>query len=118
MAHDRMDIAAHGVRHDDLSVMSPAQQAFEIDGSVRALRARLGVPVESYAYPSGRFNRATAAIVRAAGVPMAVTTDYRYVFPPENRFEITRLRVRGEWSLRDFAAALRAAEEKARIVVP
>jgi peptidoglycan/xylan/chitin deacetylase (PgdA/CDA1 family) len=109
MASDRMDPAPHGVQHDDLSLMTPEQQAYQINGSVQTMERALHAPMESYAYPSGRFNRATLRIVREAGVPLAVTTDPVYVLPPENRFEMTRLRVRGEWTLRDFAAALRHA---------
>ena len=116
MVRDRMDIAAHGVWHNDLSRMSPAQQAFEIDDSLAVLRSRLHRAVYSYAYPSGRFNPETLTLVRAADVPLAVTTDARYVLAPENRFEMTRLRVRSEWSLRDFAAALEAARMTSHIV--
>jgi peptidoglycan/xylan/chitin deacetylase (PgdA/CDA1 family) len=104
-----MDVAAHGVHHDDLSLMTPAQQAYQIDTSIATLQNGLHEPVTSYAYPSGRFNRATLRIVGASGVAFAVTTDARYVIPPENRFEMTRLRVRGEWTAADFAAALQSA---------
>lgn len=110
MAALRMDIAAHGVQHDDLSLMTTAQQTYQIDRSVEQLRTFLRSPIESYAYPSGRFNRATLSIVHDARVPLAVTTDPTYVLPPENRFEMTRVRVHGNWQLSDFASALRIAE--------
>lgn len=109
MASMHMDLAAHGVQHDDLSLMTAPQQTFQIEDSVQTMERELHAPVESYAYPSGRFNRATLQIVRTAGVPFAVTTDRSYVLAPENRFEMTRLRVRGDWTLRDFANALQHA---------
>jgi peptidoglycan/xylan/chitin deacetylase (PgdA/CDA1 family) len=112
-----MDLGAHGVQHDDLSLMTPAQQAYQIERSVQTLQTCLHEPVESYAYPSGRFNRTTLKLVREAGVALAVTTDPVYVLPPENRFEMTRVRVRGEWSIRDFAAALRHAALRRRFVL-
>ncbi len=110
------DLAAHGVQHDDLSLMPAAEQAAQIDGSLRLLREKLHVAAASYCYPSGRFNRETLDLVRRAGVDLAVTTDPKYVIGPENRFEMPRIRVRGEWSLPAFAAALRGASERARIV--
>jgi peptidoglycan/xylan/chitin deacetylase (PgdA/CDA1 family) len=110
------DIDAHGVAHDDLSHMSLAQQTFQIDTSVAQLRRRLHVPVTSYCYPSGRFNRTTLEVVRDAGVDLAVTTDPVYVIPPENRYELTRVRVRGEWRTADFAAALESALRRQHIV--
>jgi peptidoglycan/xylan/chitin deacetylase (PgdA/CDA1 family) len=117
MAAEHMDIAAHGVEHDDLSLMTPAQQAYQIDSSVQTLQRCLHEPVESYAYPSGRFNRATLKLVRQAGIALAVTTDPAYVLAPENRFEMSRVRVRGDWSIHDFAAALRRATLRRQLVV-
>ncbi len=109
MLAQHMDIAAHGVQHYDLSQMTPAQQAVQIDGSVQELHERLHVPIDSYAYPSGRFNSKTLELVRAANLPLAVTTDPRYVIPPETPLEIPRVRVRGDWSLMQFVSALQAA---------
>jgi peptidoglycan/xylan/chitin deacetylase (PgdA/CDA1 family) len=112
-----MEVAAHGLYHDDLSTMTPAQQAFEIDDSVRALRAGLHAPVESYAYPSGRFNRETLQLVQSAGIELGVTTDPQYVLLPADRFEMTRVRVRGQWTLADFGAALQAAMRVRGVVI-
>jgi peptidoglycan/xylan/chitin deacetylase (PgdA/CDA1 family) len=109
MVAQHMDIAAHGVQHNDLSLMTPAQQAVQIDDSVRQLHERLRVPIDSYAYPSGRFNSETLELVREANVPLAVTTDPSYVIPPETPFELPRVRVRGDWTLMQFVSALAAA---------
>jgi peptidoglycan/xylan/chitin deacetylase (PgdA/CDA1 family) len=110
------DIDAHGVAHDDLSLMSTAQQATQIDTSIQQLRRHLHVPVTSYCYPSGRFNRTTLQLVRAAGIDLAVTTDPVYVIAPENRYELPRLRVRGDWNVGDFATSLQHALQHSRIV--
>lgn len=110
------DIGAHGVAHDDLSLMSPARQALQIDDSVETLRRRLHAAVESYGYPSGRFNRTTLELVREAGVDFAVTTDSKYVIGPENRFELPRVRVRSDWDIAQFASALEKALAGAQIV--
>ena len=115
MAASGFDIAAHGVSHSDLSHMTSAQQTYQIDGSVLELR-RLRFAVESYAYPSGRFNAQTLALMRQSGIPLAFTTDAKYVIAPKNRFELTRLRVRSMWSLREFARALEATQAHAQIV--
>ena len=109
MVAQHMDIAAHGVEHYDLSQMSAAQQAVQIDESVRELHERLHVPIESYAYPSGRFNRETLQLVHEASVPLAVTTDPKYVLPPETPLELPRIRVRGDWRLPQFIGAIQAA---------
>lgn len=110
------DIAAHGLAHADLTLMSSAQQAKQIDDSVRVLERRLHAAVTSYGYPSGRFNRTTLTLVHGAGIDFAVTTDRTYVIGPENRFEIPRLRVRSDWSIAQFARALQTAIERSQIV--
>ncbi len=117
MARDGFDIAAHGVRHDDLSQMNAAQQRYQIANSVHILSTFLHAPILSYAYPSGSFNRTTLSIVRQEGIPLAVTTDASNVVPPENRFELTRVRVRGAWSLKDFATAINGALSTRHAVV-
>jgi peptidoglycan/xylan/chitin deacetylase (PgdA/CDA1 family) len=109
-----MDIAAHGVGHADLTAMTPQQQLYQVGTSVRTLSERLDEPVESYAYPSGRFNRSTLAVVRASGLALAVTTDPSYVIPPMDRYELTRVRVMSEWNLGRFALALDRAHRYAR----
>ncbi len=116
MLAQRMDIAAHGVLHEDLAGMAPQQQRFEIDDSVSALRRTLHVPVDSYAYPSGRFNRETLALVCRANVRLGVTTDRTYVLPPQNRLEMTRLRVLSEWNTGQFARALFVAQRSRHAV--
>lgn len=110
------DIAAHGVVHDDLSLMPGPEQRLQIDGSLRLLRQQLHAAVTSYAFPSGRFNRRTLQLVRQAGVDFAVTTDRRYVIAPENRFELPRVRVMRDWTSAQFGDALQAAVEDAGVV--
>lgn len=110
------DIAAHGLAHNDLSRMSNAQQALQIDDSVEMLEQRLHAAVTSYGYPSGRFNRMTLQLVQQAGVDFAVTTDSTYVLAPENRFEMPRLRVRSDWSVAQFGRALQTALDRSQIV--
>ena len=116
MVADGMDIAAHGMQHNDLSKMTRRQQAYQIDDSVLELRRRLHVAIDSYAYPSGRLDGDTLQVMQDANVPLAVTTDARYVIPPENRFEMTRVRVRGDWGLTQFSNAIESALVHARIV--
>ena len=109
MTGEGMDIGAHGVYHDDLSLMPASQQAYQIGESIHELQDRLHLSLRSYAYPSGRFNLVTLALLRAQDVPLAVTTDRRYVIGAATGLELTRLRVKSNWTLAQFAGALEAA---------
>lgn len=104
-----MDIGGHGVQHDDLSLMTRAGQRYQIDDCIAALHRWLGETVVSYAYPSGRLNATTLRLVQSAGIQAAVTTDPFYVLPPQDRFELTRIRVARGWSLGDFAGIVQRA---------
>jgi len=106
MVRAGMDIGAHGLQHLELPLMSEPQQTAQIDGSLAILRQRVGAPIESYAYPSGRFDRRTLAIVAAAGIPLALTTD---PVLNQTRFDLGRLRVLGSWSTLEFRAAVERA---------
>ncbi|MBV8363995.1 MAG: polysaccharide deacetylase family protein [Candidatus Eremiobacteraeota bacterium] len=117
MQRDHMDIAAHGVKHDDLALMSDSQQWYQIATSIRTLHDRLHVPIESYAFPSGAFNYRTLAILKSEHIPLAVTTDPRYVIPPQTALELPRIRVHGWWSLKDFSRAIRKASTHDRQVI-
>lgn len=86
--------------------MTAGEQERQIDGSIAALEAHTGVPVESYAYPSGRFDERTLALVARSGVAMALTTD---PVLNQNRFDLGRLRVLGSWTSRDFETAIKRA---------
>jgi peptidoglycan/xylan/chitin deacetylase (PgdA/CDA1 family) len=116
LAH-RMDIEAHGESHDDLAGMTDSRQRTEIDGSIGELENRLKLKsVSSYAYPSGRFNLETLRIERAAGVPVAVTTDARNIIQPQDALQVVRIRVRRAWTLEDFASAVRRALERPQVL--
>ena len=111
-----MDIGAHGVEHDDLSLMSPAEQARQIGDSVFALGRYVGVRVRSYAYPSGRFNRATLQLLQQSGLALAVTTDPRFVIGGgPARFELTRERIARGLALSGFAAEVAAARAETKV---
>ena len=81
----------------------------DIGGSIKSLESALHEPIESYAYPSGRFNRETLAIVREERVPLAVTTDSSNVISPEDALQLTRVRVHGAWNLKDFDRSIQEA---------
>lgn len=112
-----MDVEAHGLTHDDLSAMNDARQRAEIDGSIEELKARLRLrTLSSYAYPSGRFNLETLRIERAAGIPVAVTTDRRNVILPQDALQVVRIRVRRAWTLENFASAVRRALARPQVL--
>ena len=67
MLRDGWEIDAHTLTHPDLTTVDAARLRREVAGSRRWLRQTFAVPVNFFAYPSGRYNPAVEAAVRAAG---------------------------------------------------
>ncbi|MFZ2487605.1 MAG: polysaccharide deacetylase family protein [Anaerolineae bacterium] len=81
--HPLVTIGAHSLTHPVLANETSDEAARQIAGSVAQLAARLGRPVRTFAYPNGAagldYNRREQALLRAAGVELAFTTDAGYV---------------------------------------
>lgn len=67
-------IGSHTLSHpDDITKIPEADQVREITESKKVLEDQLGKPVPYFAYPDGKNDAATQAIVKQAGYKMAVT---------------------------------------------
>ncbi len=93
MSGSGMEIGAHTMDHFDLAKMSADHQRQEIEGSKKAIEAEIGKPVLSLAYPTGRYNKDTVAIVRAANIPYAVTTLAGVATQNSKHLELPRVRM-------------------------
>lgn len=72
-----IELGAHTLTHAILSKLTPAEALAEVDGSARAMEARLGHSPEVFAYPFGRrwdYNEDSMNAVSAAGCRYALNT--------------------------------------------
>lgn len=67
-------VGSHTRSHAWLTQEAPTEVLAETRGSREAIEQRLGVAVEHFAYPDGRFDTATVTAVAAAGYRFAYTT--------------------------------------------
>jgi peptidoglycan/xylan/chitin deacetylase (PgdA/CDA1 family) len=95
-----MELGAHSVSHPDLTMLAQAEAAAQIGESRRILREQLGVPVESFCYPAGRFNEQIVELTRAAGFTNATTTVQDG--PQHDLYRLPRLRIYGDLTLEGF----------------
>ena len=104
MAIEKMEIGAHSMTHPDLQGKPRAFQVSEIAGSKLLIESRIGTPVRVFSYPAGKYDAQTIDVLRATGYLAAVTTEpqgtRQSVSAP---FELQRIRVRGSFSVNDFA---------------
>jgi peptidoglycan/xylan/chitin deacetylase (PgdA/CDA1 family) len=103
------EIGAHTVHHPKLHQLPVEEVRREVFQCKSDLEARLNVPVESFAYPSGRYTPVVKELVRAAGFSSAVTIHERTVGPVFDPFELPRIPVQPDTSLAAFKARTTAA---------
>ncbi|MGC9350114.1 MAG: polysaccharide deacetylase family protein [Anaerolineae bacterium] len=110
MADAGMAIQAHGRDHYDLTNRSYDFLVYQILGAREAVEAHTDQPVRFFCYPSGRYDEDTQAVVASAGYWGAVTTAWGTELSLDNRYAWPRVRVKGAWSLENFASVLASLE--------
>jgi peptidoglycan/xylan/chitin deacetylase (PgdA/CDA1 family) len=86
LAEAGWELGAHTMTHPDLSTLDYDACLQEIGDSRAALEEIGGVPVETFAYPFGRYGPPAIAAVRDSGMIAAVTTGSGSWAP----YELTR----------------------------
>jgi peptidoglycan/xylan/chitin deacetylase (PgdA/CDA1 family) len=102
MAGAGMEIAAHSVDHPNLQGKPLGFQFDQIVGSKLAIESHVGMPVRSFAYPSGRYDGTTIEVLRATGYQGAVTEIPGVWQSPGDPFELRRVRVGGRDGIQSF----------------
>ena len=87
-------IAAHSVTHPrDLRALSEDKLQMEVIESKRLLEAKLGIPINYFTYPEGKYDTRVAKVVREAGYLAALTmsnVDEGFAGQSENLLGIKR----------------------------
>jgi peptidoglycan/xylan/chitin deacetylase (PgdA/CDA1 family) len=112
-----MEIGAHSHTHPELDALPAGRQAEEARRPKLLLEDRLGVPVTSFAYPFGRYNRSAREAVAAAGYTAACTMSSWAATPGDHPLELPRLAVFDHTDAVSLAARLSASRSQARRAV-
>ncbi len=105
-----MEFGSHSYRHPDLRGRDRDFLVYEILGSKEAIEQRIGEPVRFFAYPAGRYDAQTIEVLNSADFWGAVTTQWGAAHTFANRYELQRLRIRGNDSAEVVAAKLKLVE--------
>jgi peptidoglycan/xylan/chitin deacetylase (PgdA/CDA1 family) len=98
-----MEIGCHGTRHLDLSRVSRDGATHEVTHCVAALAHYIGRPT-TYAYPAGRWNATTLALMRQMGIKAALTERPGVVTSLASPYTLPRRRIDRSAGLASFAA--------------
>jgi peptidoglycan/xylan/chitin deacetylase (PgdA/CDA1 family) len=88
-----ISVGAHTVGHAWLPALDAASMTQEIHESVRQCEELSGMPVTSFAYPYGAYNRTAKEVVALSGVECAVTTDQGLVDHDSDLLALPRIAV-------------------------
>jgi peptidoglycan/xylan/chitin deacetylase (PgdA/CDA1 family) len=69
------EIDSHSLTHPDLTTLPAAQLRYQLVASRRFLHRTLHIPVNSFCYPSNRYDAAVVAAVKAAGYTSGLTEN-------------------------------------------
>ena len=69
------EIDSHSVTHPDLTKVTPAELHRQVIASRQFLQHSLDIPVNSFCYPSNKYNASVIAAVKAAGYTNATTEN-------------------------------------------
>lgn len=100
------EVGSHTRRHRDLTKSAPGELRSEVGDSKRDLEDRLSAPIQTFAYPYGRYDGRVQAAVIAAGYAAACSTRSGFVRIAEDRYAIRRVTVTWGDSLSAFARKL------------
>jgi peptidoglycan/xylan/chitin deacetylase (PgdA/CDA1 family) len=112
-----IELGAHTGSHAILAKLSAAEQRDEVERSLREVSTVTGEPCRLFAYPNGSFadyDASTIAILREAGVTVAVTAEKGLNDGSTPPLELLRYPIWGEPSMPSFDSALRRLERTAR----
>jgi peptidoglycan/xylan/chitin deacetylase (PgdA/CDA1 family) len=101
-----MEFGSHSYRHSDLRGRDVDFLVYEILGSKEAIEERTQEPVRFFSYPSGRYDELAIRVLESANFWGAVTTQWGARQSFEARFEMPRIRVRGNDTADDLAEKL------------
>jgi peptidoglycan/xylan/chitin deacetylase (PgdA/CDA1 family) len=87
------ELDTQGISHADLITLDSAQLKYQIASARQALRQRYRVPVNWFCYPSGHYDDAVIAEVKAAGFVGSTTVVPGWASPAGDPYRLPRLRV-------------------------
>ncbi|HEY5390095.1 MAG TPA: polysaccharide deacetylase family protein [Solirubrobacteraceae bacterium] len=87
------ELDTQGWNHADLVTLSPSELYFQVTVARRRIQRLYHVHAEWFCYPSGHYDAAVIAAVKAAGFRGSTTTWPGWANPAEDPYRLPRLRV-------------------------
>jgi peptidoglycan/xylan/chitin deacetylase (PgdA/CDA1 family) len=112
-----IEIAAHSHSHPEMDQLSVREMSAQASRPKAELEDHLGVPVRSFAYPYGRYDRRVRAAVAAAGYLGACTMNSWAATAGSHPLELPRTAVFHDTDTASLAKGLAASRSRTRRMV-
>jgi peptidoglycan/xylan/chitin deacetylase (PgdA/CDA1 family) len=104
------ELDTQGVSHADLVELSGSELTAQVAGARRTIQKRFHVPVNWFCYPSGQYDAAVIAEVKAAGFKGSTTVVPGWASHSSDPYELPRLRIIGGTSPEALEAQMADAQ--------
>lgn len=101
-----MEFWSHTISHLGLRTLPDKMLETELMHSKTTLEEKLGMKIDGFVYPAGKYNERVVQAVKMAGYLWARTTKNGWATLPLNSYEIPTVRIHGTTSLAQFASLL------------
>lgn len=95
-------IGCHSATHSDFNGLDEKGIEYEVISSKIKLEADLGIKINYFAYPKGRYNGQVLKAVKKAGYKMAFSMDDGYITSGIDKLTIPRIGINRSHTLREF----------------
>jgi peptidoglycan/xylan/chitin deacetylase (PgdA/CDA1 family) len=102
------ELDTQGISHADLIALSPSALHEQVVVAREELQKRYHVPVNWFCYPSGHYNAAVIAELKAAGYVGSTTVVPGWASPDQDPYRLPRLRVLGGTSGQELVSEVGA----------
>ncbi|MBX7215029.1 MAG: polysaccharide deacetylase family protein [Thermoflexales bacterium] len=107
MSDAGMSMESHTRSHPDMRRRADDFLIWQLLGAIESIQAYTGKRPQFLCYPGGFFDDNTIRVARSANILAAVTTQYGQMHALGDAMTWSRVRVRGEGTLAEFASALK-----------
>jgi peptidoglycan/xylan/chitin deacetylase (PgdA/CDA1 family) len=104
------ELDTQGISHADLITLDASELKYQVATARHMLQKRYDVPVNWFCYPSGHYDAAVIAAVKAAGFVGSTTVIPGWATPGEDPYRLPRLRVLGGTSPSSLLDQIASAE--------
>jgi peptidoglycan/xylan/chitin deacetylase (PgdA/CDA1 family) len=106
------ELDTQGISHASLISLDAEQLRYQVLDARRTLQRRYHIPVNWFCYPSGLYDPAVVAAVKAAGYTGSTTVVPGWAHPDEDPYRLHRLRVLGGTSGPQLLALIAESREE------